>query len=300
MVKELVGIIPPIVTPLTKDQEVDYKSLRNLTNWVIEHGVHGVLTLGGAGEIMMFTESERNQIAKTVIDEANGRVPVLVGTSHYSTNAAIKMSKDAKDLGADALVLIEPWGGPATDVFEYYKRINDTVDISLCLYTHFMSVDMVEKCATLSNLKYVKEGNVSMNHCMQLIKELGKNRVFAGSTAMMFRQMSLGLQGAVMGANEVWPESAVELFNTIRAGDLEKARRVYYEKHLPLVELCSLGGGIASVSWHTQTIKAALVARGVIENDIIRGPQQQIDEITRRELASWLASKGLTGKKQSQ
>ena len=291
------GIIPPIVTPLTKDQEVDYTSLRNLTNWVIEHGVHGVLTLGGAGEIMMFTESERNQIAKTVIDEANGRVPVLVGTSHYSTNAAIKMSRDAKDLGADALVLIEPWGGAATDVLEYYKRINDAVDISLCLYTHFMSVDLVKKCAALSNLRYVKEGNVSMNHCMQLVKELGKNRVFAGSTAMMFRQMVLGLQGAVMGENEVWPESAVELFNFIRAGDLEKARRVYFEKHLPLVEFCSLGGGAASVSWHTQTIKAALVARGIIENDIIRGPQQQIDEITKRELVLWLASKGLTSKK---
>jgi 4-hydroxy-tetrahydrodipicolinate synthase len=297
MAKELMGIIPPMVTPLTKDQEVDYANLKNLTSWLIEHGVHGLLTLGGAGEIQMFTESERNKIAKTVIDEANGKVPVLVGTSHYSTNAAIKMSKDAQDMGADGLVLIEPWGGPATDVLEYYKRINDAVDSTLCLYTHFMSIDMIKKCAALNNLRYVKEGNTSMNHCMQLVKELGKNRVFAGSTAMMFRQMVHGLQGAVMGENQVWPESAVELFNTIRTGDLDKARRLYYEKHLPLVEFCSLGGGAGSVAWHTQTIKTALAARGIIENDIVRGPQQQIDETTKRELLLWLDSKGLTGKK---
>jgi len=292
MAKEIMGIIPPMVTPLTREQEIDYKSIRSLTNWLIEHGVHGILTLGGAGEIQMLTESERNNIAKTVIDEANGRVPILVGTSHYSTNAAIRMSKDAKDLGADGLVLIEPWGARErpTDTYEYYKRVNDAVDCTLCLYTHFMSVDAIKKCAGLSNLKYVKEGNTSMHHFLQLVNELGKDRVFAGSTQMMFRQMLHGLRGAVLGQTQIWPEAAVELFNMIRAGDIEKARRLYYEKHLALVEACSLGG------WHTQAIKAALKARGVIENDIVRGPTQQMDDVSKKELLLWLESKGLTKK----
>ena len=86
MSKEFKGIIPPMVTPLTKEDDIDENSLRNLTSWLIEKGVHGILTLGGAGEIRKFSESERNRIAKIVIDEANGRVPILVGTSHFATN----------------------------------------------------------------------------------------------------------------------------------------------------------------------------------------------------------------------
>jgi dihydrodipicolinate synthase/N-acetylneuraminate lyase len=154
-----------------------------------------------------------------------------------------------------------------------------------------MPVEAVVKCAGLSNVKYVKEGNTSMHHFLQLVNALGKSRVFAGSTQMMFRQMLHGVQGAVLGQTQIWPEAAVELFSTIQRGDIEKARMLYYEKHLALVEACSLGG------WHTQAIKAALKARGVIENDVVRGPTQQMDEVSKKELLLWLESKGLIGER---
>lgn len=289
MVKNFMGIFPPMVTPITKEDEIDEESLRNLTSWLIEKGVHGILTLGGAGELRMFSESERNRIAKIVIDEANNRVPILVGTSHFATNVAVKMSKDAEDMGADGLVLIEPWGGKG-DIYGFYKKVNDAVESTVCLYTHYLSVSLIKRCAELENIKYVKEGNVDLRHLDELVKALGKDRVFAGSTALMWRQMSLGLQGAVLGSHNIWPEASVEMYNTIKKGNLEKARAIYYEKQLPLVEACSLGG------FHAQSIKAALKARGIIAHDAVRGPTTQIDEISKNDLLKWLEIKGLTEK----
>jgi len=289
MSKEFYGIIPPMVTPVTKEDDIDEDSLRNLTSWLIEKGVHGILTLGGAGEIRMFSESERNKIAKIVIDEANNRVPILVGTSHFATNVAVKMSKDAEDMGADGLVLIEPWGGKG-DIYEYYKKVNDNVETPICLYTHYLSAPLIIKCAELENLKYVKEGNMDLKHLDDLLKSLGKDKVFAGATALMWRQMSLGLKGAVLGSHQIWPEASVELFNTIKSGDLKKARAIYYEKQLPLVEACSLGG------WHANAIKASLKARGVISHDAVRGPSPQMDENSKRDVIKFLELKGLIEK----
>jgi 4-hydroxy-tetrahydrodipicolinate synthase len=287
MSKEFKGIIPPMVTPLTKEDGIDENSLRNLTSWLIEKGVHGILTLGGAGEIKKFSESERNKIAKIVIDEANGKVPILVGTSHFATNVAVKMSKDAEDMGADGLVLIEPWGDLRGEIYGYYKKVNDNVETPMCLYTHHLSVSVIKKCAELENLKYIKEGNQNLRHLDELVIALGKDRVFAGSTALMWRQMSLGLKGAVLGSHQIWPEASIELYNLIMKGDLNKAREIYYEKQLPLVEACSLGG------WHANAIKAGLKAQGVISYDGVRGPSLQMDENSKKDIIKFLNLKGL-------
>jgi 4-hydroxy-tetrahydrodipicolinate synthase len=290
MSKEFKGIIPPMVTPLTKEDDIDENSLRNLTSWLIEKGVHGILTLGGAGEIRKFSESERNRIAKIVIDEANGKIPILVGTSHFATNVAVKMSKDAEDLGADGLVLIEPWGGLRGNMYGYYKKVNDNVKTPICLYTHHLSVSIIKKCAELENLKYVKEGNQDLRHLDELVAALGKDRVFAGSTALMWRQMSLGLKGAVLGSHQIWPEASVELYELIMKRDLKKAREIYYDKQLPLVEACSLGG------WHANAIKACLKAQGVISHDTVRGPSLQMDENSKKDIIKFLELKVLTKK----
>ncbi|MEM3087972.1 MAG: dihydrodipicolinate synthase family protein, partial [Candidatus Bathyarchaeia archaeon] len=107
--EKLKGIVPAMVTPFTKDDRVDVEGLRTLTNFVIENGVHAIMTTGGNGEFPHLLPEERKQVLEVVVDEANGRVPIIACTTACSTKETILNTKHAKDAGADAAIVVQPY-----------------------------------------------------------------------------------------------------------------------------------------------------------------------------------------------
>ncbi|MDP7281662.1 MAG: dihydrodipicolinate synthase family protein, partial [Candidatus Poribacteria bacterium] len=124
------GSFTVMVTPFTEDgTEVDHSTLRNFVDWQIANGVPGLIPLGSTGEFLSVTEEERHQIVKTIVDQANGRVPVLVGTADEWTDKAVRYSRQAEDLGANGVMVVPPYYSSPTEdeLFEHYRQISDSI-----------------------------------------------------------------------------------------------------------------------------------------------------------------------------
>ena len=120
---ELKGIIVPIVTPVTEHDAVDLHGLRRVVRYVLNGGVHGVFALGGTGNFCSFTAEERFEVARTVVEEVGGRVPVLVGCMDSSTRLVVRNVRHAAEAGADCVVVEPPFYYPCTgeDVLSHYR-----------------------------------------------------------------------------------------------------------------------------------------------------------------------------------
>src|SRR5947209_7632912 len=107
--KKLEGIIAPMATAITHDEKIDAKTTRTLVDFLIDRGIDGLFPLGTSGEFALFDREERKKVIETVVDQTNGRVPVLAGVSDPSLENVLAFAKDAKDLGADAIVPTPPY-----------------------------------------------------------------------------------------------------------------------------------------------------------------------------------------------
>jgi len=133
------GIIPALVTPFTKDgKEINEEQLRSLVNYCIKLGVSGVFPCGSTGEFVNLTVDEKKRVIDVVLDEANGRVPVVAGTGASGTDHALEMTRYAKNAGADAALIVTPFYLKPTDrgVYEHFYKIATAVDIPIIPLQH--------------------------------------------------------------------------------------------------------------------------------------------------------------------
>jgi 4-hydroxy-tetrahydrodipicolinate synthase len=112
------------------------EALRENVRFQIENGVHGLVPLGTTGESPTIREEERKLIIKTVVDEVNDNIPVIVGTGTYSTEEAVRLSKEAQDLGADNLLVVAPYYNKPTQegLYLHFKAISEAVDLPIIVY----------------------------------------------------------------------------------------------------------------------------------------------------------------------
>ena len=130
------GVIPPVVTPLTADRELDRASLARSVDRMINAGVDGLFFLGSSGEVVFSTDERRRQIVSAGVEAVAGRVPVLVGCIDTETNRVIEHAKEARALGADAIVATAPFyalGGIA-EIERHFRLIHEAVDLPLFAY----------------------------------------------------------------------------------------------------------------------------------------------------------------------
>ena len=121
--KELGGIIVPIVTPMYEDESVNLDALRVQIDRLIAAGVHGIFCFGTNGEAYILTDEEKEAVLEATVEQVNGRVPVYAGTGCVSTNATIRMSRRAKAIGADR---IELYTGPYAEAYQNRKNDDKT------------------------------------------------------------------------------------------------------------------------------------------------------------------------------
>ena len=130
------GSIVAIVTPMLKDGGVDWKGLEKLVEWHIEQGTNSIVAVGTTGEASTLSMEEHTQVIKEIIRVANKRIPIIAGTGANSTREAIELTKAAKDLGADAALLVTPYYNKPTQegLYQHYKAVAEAVELPLILY----------------------------------------------------------------------------------------------------------------------------------------------------------------------
>ena len=133
------GTYTVTITPFTADgRRVETSVLKDFVDWQIEQRAHGLIPVASTGEFLSLSDDERRQVARTVIDQANGRVPVLVGAGAENTWDVVRFSREAEDLGADGVLIIPPFYSTPTDeeVYRHYSTIGEAISIPVMLYNN--------------------------------------------------------------------------------------------------------------------------------------------------------------------
>ena len=296
--RKLEGIWSPMPTPLAEDGSVDRARIRTLVEFLIEGGIDGLFPLGTSGEFALLTHAERKEVIETVVDSANGRVPVFAGVSDPSTANVIRLSAEARDAGVDGVVATPPYYFMTTEeaLFEHFKLVAEKVDpLPLMLYnipewTHvFVPPSVVRSLADGGYIVGMKYTEYNFLNLLRFIRDVGdKIAVFTGSDAMTYSNLEFGGSGAIIGVANVVPRMASRLFDDYRAGDLESAKRLQL-KLLPLIEAIGVGKFPAGLK---ETMRLIGVPVGGTKEPLPRLSKEEVQVIERCLKEAGMPAKG--------
>ena len=235
LAQNIQGSIVAIVTPMFENGGVDWKSLEQLVEWHIQQGTHGIVAVGTTGEASTLSTEEHIHVIKEVIRVANKRIPIIAGTGANATNEAIELTQAAKDLGADAALLVTPYYNKPTQegLYQHYKAIAEAVDIPQILYNvpGRTGVDMqnetVIRLANIANIIGIKDATGDIPRGTALIAALnGQMEVYSGDDATAWELMLLGAKGNISVTANIAPKQMSDICEAAQAGDRETAQRL--------------------------------------------------------------------------
>ncbi|TEU27765.1 4-hydroxy-tetrahydrodipicolinate synthase [Acinetobacter seifertii] len=227
------GSIVAIVTPMLKDGGVDWKGLEKLVEWHIEQGTNSIVAVGTTGEASTLSMEEHTQVIKEIIRVANKRIPIIAGTGANSTREAIELTKAAKDLGADAALLVTPYYNKPTQegLFQHYKAVAEAVELPLILYNVpgrtgvDLSNDTAVRLAEIPNIVGIKDATGDVPRGKALIDALnGKMAVYSGDDETAWELLLLGADGNISVTANIAPKAMSEVCAVAIAKDEPQAK----------------------------------------------------------------------------
>ncbi|WP_163748346.1 dihydrodipicolinate synthase family protein [Mycobacterium noviomagense] len=259
------GIIAYPVTPFASDDTIDTAALSGLVDRLVRAGVHAIAPLGSTGELAYLDENEFDTVVDTTISAVDGRVPVVVGVSDVTTAKTIRRARYAEKAGADAVMVlpVSYWKLTEREIVQHYRSIGEAIGIPTMAYNNpaTAGIDMspellVKMFETVDNLTMVKESTGDLSR-MQRIAELSGGRLpfYNGSNPLVLEALKASASGWCTAAPCLRPQPCIDLYDAVRAGDVDKAQKMYDELK-PLLEFI-VAGGLAT------TVKAGLELLGI-------------------------------------
>ncbi|MDU5863697.1 MAG: 4-hydroxy-tetrahydrodipicolinate synthase, partial [Acinetobacter sp.] len=216
-----------------KDGGVDWKGLEKLVEWHIEQGTNSIVAVGTTGEASTLSMEEHTQVIKEIIRVANKRIPIIAGTGANSTREAIELTKAAKDLGADAALLVTPYYNKPTQegLYQHYKAVAEAVELPLILYNVpgrtgvDLSNDTAVRLAEIPNIVGIKDATGDVPRGKALIEALnGKMAVYSGDDETAWELMLLGADGNISVTANIAPKAMSEVCAVAIAKDEPQAK----------------------------------------------------------------------------
>jgi 4-hydroxy-tetrahydrodipicolinate synthase len=248
------GIMPALVTPFTYDQRtVDEEKLRFLVNRCIKNGVHGVVACGTTGEFTSLTTEERKRAVKIVVDEVNGKVPVIAGTGASATQQALELTKYAKDTGVQAALIVTPYYLKVSDrgIYDHYSTITSAVDLPIILYNipqctgNSLSWQLVEDLAQLPNIVGLKDSSAQLTLTMSVLEKVrDKINVLCGNDELVTPALAAGCSGAILASANIIPDIWIQIYNHVKSGELQAARELQF-KVQKIARIIAASGAVA-------------------------------------------------------
>ena len=233
------GSIVAIVTPMFEDGSVDWKGLEKLVEWHIAQGTNSIVAVGTTGEASTLSLAEHKQVIKEIVRVANKRIPIIAGTGANSTHEAIELTKEAKELGADAALLVTPYYNKPTQegLYQHYKAIAEAVDLPQILYNvpGRTGVDMLNetviRLADIPQIIGIKDATGDVPRGQALIEGLRgkKMTVYSGDDATAYQLIALGALGNISVTANVAPKEMSQICAAAISGDAEHAKALNNE-----------------------------------------------------------------------
>ncbi len=247
MTKTFRGVYTVMITPLADDGSLDLDAMARFTDWQIKEGIHGLIPLGSTGEFLSLSQEERDAVARTVIETAAGRVPVLIGTGAEDTREAVRLSREAQAMGADGVMVIPPFYSTPTDdeLVEHYRQIAGAIDIPVMVYNNpaTANVDLkpalVARIAEIDGCDYIKESTLEIFRVRDIIRGVGDNMTVFGGI-MGYESFVMGAKGWVAVASNVAPGPMARIFELVADEKKYDEARALYLKWLPIIN--AVGG----------------------------------------------------------
>jgi 4-hydroxy-tetrahydrodipicolinate synthase len=241
---QLKGAFTALITPMKENGDVDYAGFRRLINFQIDGGIDGLLPLGTTGETPTLEDDEEELLIKAAIEEVRGRVPVIIGTGSNSTKSMLNYTKRAKDLGADAALVVTP----------YYNKPNDeglvrhfeaaaAVGIPVLIYNiasrtgRNIPAPLIERLSRIPGISGVKEASGDVNQMGDIIRDTmlprkaeGKDfTVLSGDDGLTLPLIALGGDGVISVVSNLVPDKVAALTHACLDGNFAEGRKLHQE-----------------------------------------------------------------------
>ncbi len=239
----LEGAITAIVTPFKKGQ-VDEQAYRELIEYGIKGGIHGIVPCGTTGESATLSYAEHKKVVEICIDQVKKRLPVIAGTGSNNTAEALELTKHGQQAGADYALMITPYYNKPTQegLYQHYKTIAGETKIPIVVYnvpsrtSLNLLPETMARLAEIPNIVGVKEASGDLKQVAKILELCGdKITVLSGDDFTALPLLAIGGKGVISVISNVAPQDMAGLCNAFFQGDLEGARKLHF-KMWPLME----------------------------------------------------------------
>lgn len=229
------GSMVALVTPMNQDNSLDWASLHKLVDWHLEQGTHAIVAMGTTGESATLTVEEHLAVVKRVVDQVNGRIPVIAGTGANSTSEAVELTQAAKDAGVDACLLVTPYYNKPTQegLFLHHQHIAKSVAIPQILYNVpgrtgvDMKTETALRIAAVQNIIGIKEATGDLTRAKALIDQAPASfAIISGDDATAVELILLGGKGDISVTANVVPNQIARMCELALAGKADEARAI--------------------------------------------------------------------------
>ena len=287
----LQGSIVALVTPF-KDGKVDETSLRGLIRWHLQQGTDGILVLGTTGEAATLEKEERKRVMEIALEEAKGKVPLIVGTGTNNTARVLEYTKLAEEMGFDAALIVTPYYNKPTQngLYAHYSYIAKQTKIPIILYnvpgrtSVNLLPDTTAKLAEIENIIAIKEACGDIKQVTELLMKCPKDFiVLSGDDFTALATVFLGGKGVISVVANVTPKEMAALMRYALNGDIAKAN----ELNLYLYPLYKA----MFIETNPVPAKYTLWLMGKIETPEVRLPLAGLTESSAEQLKKLLQEK---------
>ena len=236
------GMATAIVTPMTRDG-IDYDALGRFIEFQIENGINAIVVMGTTGENATIEYADQKEVIRYTVEKVAKRVPVIAGTGTNNTDHVLHNTRNACEVGADAILVVTPYYNKATQngLYQHFWTIADASDVPVILYNVpgrtgcNLLPRTVARLAEHERIVAIKEATGNMAQMVEIMHLCGdKIDVYSGEDALTVPMMAMGGKGTISVLSNVAPAQAVAMTDACRAGDFKTAARMQADL-LPLI-----------------------------------------------------------------
>ena len=230
---DLNGVMPAMITSFNKDESINKEGLRNIINHSINEKVNGLYVTGSTGETFLMSPEEKKKVIDIIVEEVNGRVPVIAHIGSIGTKITTDLAEYATKAGVDGLSALPPFYYNFTneEIFNYYSDIAKSSDLPIIIYNieraNLMDIDTLKKLAAIENIKGVKYTAATHFNFEVIKKEIGNYfKIYNGMDQMAISGLISGADGLIGSFYNLMPEIFVQIFENIKTGNIAEAKKL--------------------------------------------------------------------------
>jgi 4-hydroxy-tetrahydrodipicolinate synthase len=260
------GVGTALITPFAKDGSLDESAVKRLAKRQIDGGVHFLSPCGTTGEAPTLTHRDKLRVVELVVEEANGRVPVLAGAGGYDTKEVIELARDLERVGATGILSVTPYYNKPTQegLYQHFKAIAESMALPIVLYnvpgrtSVNLSVETTLRLSEIRTIVGVKEASANVVQMTEIVAGAREDFILlSGDDPLTVPVMSIGGRGVISVASNEAPSEMAQIVELCEKGDYAAARKLQ-QWLLPLIQ-------INFVETNPGPCKAAMAAMGLID-----------------------------------